>query len=88
MVEVTVQLPDDIAKTLSEVHGSLTQSALEAIALDGYRRESLSRFQVGQLVGLDRFQTDAFLKANEAYLHYSVADLTKDVATLEKLCKP
>ena len=67
MVEVTVQLPEDIAKTLAEVNGNLMQSTLEAIALDGYRRERLSRFQVGQLLGLDRFETDAFLKENKAY---------------------
>ena len=73
MVSVTVELPDNIAKLLGEKE-SLPRSVLEAAAADGYRTEKLTRFQVGELLGLDRWQTEEFLTRHEAQRAFTLAD--------------
>ena len=73
MVTVTVELPDNIAKLLGEKE-SLTRSVLEAAAADGYRTEKLTRFQVGELLDLDRWQTEEFLTRHEAQRPFTLAD--------------
>jgi hypothetical protein len=73
MVSVTVELPDDIAKLLGD-RESLPRSVLEAAAADGYRTEKLTRFQVGQLLGLNRWQTEEFLARHEAQRPFTLAD--------------
>lgn len=61
MVEVTVQLPEDVAQQLAEVPGDIPRRVLEAIALEGYRANKLTRRQVGGLLHLDTKQTEQFL---------------------------
>ena len=73
MVTVTVQLPDEIAKLLGDTD-NMPRSVLEATAADGYRTEKLTRFQVGQLLGLDRWQTEEFLARHEAQRPFTLAD--------------
>jgi hypothetical protein len=73
MVSVTVELPDNIAKLLGEKE-SLPRSVLEAAAADGYRTEKLTRFQVSELLGLDRWQTEEFLMRHEAQRPFTLAD--------------
>lgn len=73
MVSVTVELPDNIAKLFGEKE-TLPRSVLEAAAADGYRTEKLTHFQVGQLLGLDRWQTEEFLARHEAQRPFTLAD--------------
>lgn len=53
--------------------------------VDAHRRERLTRFQVGQALGLDRWQTEEFLAVRQALRPYDLADLAVDRATLEAL---
>ena len=73
-MQVTIELPDDIAGKLAEKNGAdLPRAVLEAVALEGYRSGELTHAQVGRLLGIDyRFDVDAFLKEHGAYLHYSL----------------
>jgi predicted HTH domain antitoxin len=48
-----------------------------------YRAGRLSHRQVGELLGLDYWQTEAFLKERGVPLSYSAADLEADNATLD-----
>ena len=80
-MEITVQLPDDIAQ-----HVSPGREALEALAVEGFRSEKLTHYQASQLLGMTRFEFDGFLKARGVYDHaYSIEDLEQDLATLEGL---
>jgi hypothetical protein len=86
-MQVTIELPDDIAGELAGKNGSdLPRAVLEAVALEGYRSGRLTHVQVRRLLGIDyRFNVDAFLKERGAYLHYTVEDLEGDCQTLRKL---
>ncbi len=80
-MEITVELPDDIAW-----HSDPGREALEALAIEGYRSEKLTHHQAAQLLGLTRLEFDGFLKDRQIYDHaYSVQDLERDLATLQRL---
>jgi predicted HTH domain antitoxin len=80
-MQITVQLPDDLAE-----HANPGQDALEALAIEGYRTGTLSHFQASQLLGLSRFEFDGFLKERQIYDHaYGVEDFEQDIETLRLL---
>jgi hypothetical protein len=58
---------------------------LEEAAARAYRDGRLTMGQVRQLLGFGtRMQVDAFLQQHEVY-DYTVEDLSKDMATLDRL---
>ncbi len=80
-MQITVELPDDIAR-----HPDPGREALEALAIEGYRSEKLTHYQAAQLLGLTRFEFDGFLKDRQIYDHaYSIEDLERELADLDKL---
>ncbi len=83
-MQVTVQLPDDIAKHLGET-ANMPRQLLEAFAAQAYRTHKISRHQVGQVLGLDYWQTEAFLAEHEAKRPYTLADLEIDRQSLARL---
>jgi hypothetical protein len=60
-MEIAIRIPDDPARILAEACGDLCRRTLEALAIDGYRRGSLTQLQAGQLLGLSRIETEDFL---------------------------
>ncbi|HWE83786.1 MAG TPA: UPF0175 family protein [Terracidiphilus sp.] len=90
-MQVTVDIPDELARRLSESGEDLSRAALEALALEalaleGYRSERLTESQVREFLGFEtRMQVHAFLKAHNCYLHYSIEDLEHDRQTAERL---
>jgi hypothetical protein len=83
-MQVTVQIPDELAALVS-TGKSLSRELLEAFVADAHRHDKLSRYQVGQALGFDRWQTEDFLASRDAIRPYDLADLTVDRATLESL---
>ena len=80
-MQITVELPDDIAR-----HPDPGREALEALAIEGYRTEKLTHHQAARLLGLTRFEFDGFLKDRQIYDHaYSIEDLEHDLAELDRL---
>ena len=80
-MQITVELPDDIARRPDP-----GREALEALAIEGYRSEKLTHHQAAQLLHLTRCEFDGFLKDRKIYDHaYSIEDLDRDLADLETL---
>jgi hypothetical protein len=85
-MQVTIELPDDIAEELRAKNSDIPRAVLEAIALEGYRKEELTHAQVMRLLGFkNRVETDAFLKAAGIYLEYSEADRKGERDALQQL---
>lgn len=80
-MQITVQLPDDLAQ-----HADPAREALEAFAIEGYRSGALSPQQTRLLLGFEtRAELDGFLKQHGVWNHaYSVEDLEKDAAGFER----
>jgi hypothetical protein len=78
-MQITLELPEDIAADLAAKGEDLSRTALEAFALEAYRAQKLSTAQLKRVLGYQtRVQVHAFLKAHGVYLHYTVADLEHD----------
>ncbi len=74
---VTVQLPSDVEQRLRAQSPDLDAEVTEAVVLDLFRRGRLSHYELSQVLGLDRFQTDAYLK------HHNVIDGTLTMKDLD-----
>ncbi len=84
-MEVTINLPEDVAQVFLANGENLEREVLEATALEGYREGKLSHAQVGKMLDLNRFEVDEFLKEHNISLNYSVEDLGQDRLILDKL---
>jgi predicted nucleic acid-binding protein len=84
-MNLAVNLPEDIARHLQTSWHDLSRGALEAIALEGYRSEALTRDQVGRLLGMSFWEVEAFLKERCAYLAYAEDDLEDDRQAIDRL---
>jgi len=85
-MQVTLDIPDNLAAQMVSGGENLTRAALEALAVEGYRTERLSESEIRHLLGYEtRMEVHAFLKEHGAYLHYSVAELERDRVTAQRL---
>lgn len=83
---ITISLPDSVERQLASAwNDDLDRKALEAVVVEGYRQAILSRGQVSELLGLDFWETEAFLKDREASLGHGLHEVAKDIATLKRL---
>jgi Uncharacterised protein family (UPF0175) len=78
-VQITLDIPDELAAQITSEGRDISRAALEALAVEGYRTERLSEWEIKRLLGFEtRMDVHAFLKEHGAYMHYSVADLERD----------
>ena len=84
-MEVTIELPEDVAGVFLANGENIEREVLEATALEGYRSCKLSHAQIGRMLNLSRFEVDEFLKTHDVPLNYTVEDLEADRRTLDKL---
>jgi predicted HTH domain antitoxin len=84
-MQVAVEMPDQVARQWGETPNAVGRHVMEDAAIEGYRAGRLSQRQVGAMLGLDYWQTEAFLNERVVPLNYSAADLASDNATLEKI---
>jgi len=83
-MEITIQLPDEIASQLQV--GDFSRRILELIVADRYRQGQLGAAQVRRILNFSsRWETYQFLKEEKAYLPYTEADLDEDSQTLDNL---
>ncbi len=83
-MHVAIDLPEEIARQLTAAWGDMPRKTLEAVAVEGYRTSVLTRGQIGSLLGLSFWETEAFLKERQAYLPYGQSDLDQDRADLDR----
>ena len=81
LMQITVQLPDDLAQRPDPA-----REALEAFAIEGYRSGALSAYQTRMLLGFEtRYELDGFLKEHGVWERaYSVEDLEKGAEAFER----
>ena len=80
---VMLELPDDIAQVLAS-QGDISRQALEALAVEGYRQETLTQLQVGKMLGLARVETEDFLAQHVDLYTYDPQELHREAEALEK----
>ncbi|BAZ14431.1 hypothetical protein NIES4071_62750 [Calothrix sp. NIES-4071] len=84
-MQITLTIPDDIVYQLALYPEELSRRALESLVVDAYRSRQLSTAEVQRILNfLGHMATDAFLKAHEAYLPYTEADLDQDLQAIDQ----
>ena len=84
-MQVTVEIPDEFVPHLVPEGGDAARLLLEESVAGAYRDRRLTMEQVRRLLGFGtRMQVDTFLQRHGVY-DYTVEDLDKDMATLERL---
>jgi hypothetical protein len=78
-MQVTLDIPDNLAQQLIADGKDPSREALEALAVEGYRTQRLTESEVRRMLGYEtRMQVHALLKEHDVYLHYTLADLELD----------
>ncbi len=84
-MDVTVQIPDDLASRLG-TRNDLSRRALEALAAEEYKRGRLNKPDLRRLLGLETgHQIDEFLKAHDVFEDYTLEDLEREREGLRRL---
>jgi len=84
MMDVTLRIPDDVARRLAAEGGDVSRRVLEALALESYRDQTLTLLQVSEMLGLSRIETEDFLGQHHVPLSVvDEADLDREAALFE-----
>jgi Uncharacterised protein family (UPF0175) len=81
-MQVVLNIPDEMARNLASSGEGLSRTALEALALEGYRTQRLTESEIRRLLGFStRMEVHGFLKAHDCDMHYTIEDLEQDHET-------
>ena len=87
-MNVTVQIPDDLAKRLTAAGGDLSRRALEALAAEEYKHDRLTKPELQRLLGIETsLQLDGFLKSHGVFEEHTVDDLEQEQTVARQLEK-
>jgi predicted HTH domain antitoxin len=75
-MSVTIHLPADVEERLRATSTDLDAEAKEAMLVELYRQDKLTRSELSQALGLTRFETDGVLKKHR---------VTEDLPTAEEI---
>ena len=80
-ITLTVNLPPEVEERLRAESGDLSSAIRESFAVNLFRRGILTHHDLGQVLGLDRFETDLPGRAM-AYSHPSSLNTEQDTPRL------
>lgn len=85
-VSLTVKLPPEAEKRIRDESPDLPAAVREGFLVNLFRRGILTHDQLGQALGLDRFETDATLKRHQVTEQsLTHEEIDADVASLQEL---
>jgi hypothetical protein len=85
-VTVTVDLPPDVEQKVRAENPDLPAAVREAYLLHLFRQGVLTHYDLSQALGLDRFETDAFLQKHRVYEQgITEEEVEADVRSLREL---
>ncbi len=83
LMNLTVQIPNDLAHQMHLDEPEAQRRALMKIALESYRAGELSRGQVGELLNLSFGETEALLKEHSCNMDLTVEEFERQSKQLE-----
>jgi hypothetical protein len=82
---IEISVPDELARAIGATPAELPRRAFEALVGEAYRRGKITHAQVSDMLELDRWQTDAFLKEAKAFRSCESEEFAGDLAILRSL---
>jgi predicted HTH domain antitoxin len=84
-MQITVELPDDMARQMIPAGQDPARAALEDMAVEAFRARRVTEHDLSTLLGMDRFELDGFLKQREVWLDFTMDELRQEVELGERL---
>jgi hypothetical protein len=85
-MNVTIRIPDELAVRLAADGSDLERRALEALVLEEFRAGRLSKAELRQALGFAVLnEVDGFLKAHGVFEEYTLEELDREVAAMQRL---
>ena len=85
-LKITLNLPADVEEKLRREIPNLDTDVREAFVLELFRRGKLTHYELSRVLGVDRFETDAYLKRHKVFEgSLTMGDLESDRQTLERV---
>jgi len=85
-LNVSLDFPLDVEEKVRQQTPNLAADVKEAYALELFRRGKLSHYELSRVLGLDRVETDAWLKRRQVFEgSLGMADLELDRQTLDRV---
>ncbi|MGH9431217.1 MAG: UPF0175 family protein [Terriglobia bacterium] len=83
-MQVTLEIPDELAATLAAHGQDPARAVLEAIGIEAYRERRITGYQLRTLLGIpSRYEFDCFLKQHQVE-KYTAEDFEHDLATIRQ----
>ncbi len=85
-MEVTVQIPDEIASRVTAAGDDLSRRTLENFALEEFREGRITKVELRKMLGLERIELDGFLNSHSVpYDGYTLEEINQQVEALPQL---
>ena len=78
-MEITVNIPDDMATQLLHDMQEPGRALLESAAAEAYREGRITDYELRTLLGLTQYDLDGFLKARGILIEYTSEQLDEDM---------
>ena len=82
-----ISVPDTLVKALGAEPDELPRQTLEALIVQAFRKGQITHAQVGELLELNRFETDGFLKNAQAFRLSESEEFASDLESLRRIAK-
>src|SRR5215471_7528816 len=87
-MEITVNIPDELAPQIIPEGLDPSRQALEDIAVEAYRAHRVTGAQLRRVLGISsRYELDAFLKKRGVWLEYTLEDFRREGETAPWLAR-
>lgn len=84
---IEILLPHSLLKAPGDEPSERSRRTLEALVVQAYRAGRITHAEAGEILGLDRWQTDAFLKRAQAFRPTEAEEFAPDLAALRRIGK-
>jgi hypothetical protein len=82
---VEISFPEVLIKALGSQPEELPRQALEAVVAQAFRKGQITHAQVGELLKLNRFETEDFLKNAAAFRVGESEEFSSDIERLRRI---
>jgi hypothetical protein len=84
-MQITMEIPDDIARRLTETGVDLSRRALEMLALEEFKSGHITKPELRRFLGFGtRYELDGFLKSHDVYEDYTMEDFERERDALKR----
>jgi hypothetical protein len=84
---VEISIPDTLLKALGAEPDELPRQTLEALIVQAFRKGQITHAQVGEILELNRFETDGFLKNAQAFRSREDEEFASDLENLRRISR-